>query len=66
MVDSKMPEILSYLILLSKAEKENGIEKLLNLLLEKNPIGFDVNYKKIFYTKKVTDFLTECALGLND
>ncbi len=66
MVDSKMPEILSWLLLLSMANKENKIEKLLNLLIAKNPLDIASSIKEIFYQKKITDFLTDCALGLDD
>jgi type II restriction enzyme len=66
MVDSKMPEILSSLLLINKVNNENRIEKLLDLLIEINPIGIDSSYKKIFYQKKITDLLTDCALGLDD
>lgn len=66
MVDSKMPEILSNLLLISKTNNENKIEQLLNLLIEINPIEIEANYKQVFYQKKIIDFLTECALGLDD
>ena len=63
MVDSKMPEILSWLLLLSMANKENKIEKLLNLLIAKNPLDIASSIKEIFYQKKITDFLTDCEIG---
>lgn len=66
MVDSKMPEILSWLLLLSMANKENKIENLLILLIAKNPLNIASSVKEIFYQKKITDFLTDCALGLDD
>jgi len=66
MVDSMMPEILIWLLLLSMANKENKIEKLLILLIDKNPLDIASSIKEIFYQKKITDFLTDCALGLDD
>ena len=63
MIDSKLPEILSDLILLSYETCEKNIERLLEYLAEKNSVDYKGNVYK-YYKKKIGDFLLAVTLGM--
>ena len=63
-IDSKLPEILAYLIYF---KFRNGKSKLIDLLEEiktQNPLGFNVSKGHPFYEYKIKNFLIESALGM--
>lgn len=63
MIDSKLPEILAEILLLSYEINEKNIEKLLNILIERNILKYEGNLQ-IFYKKKIGDFLLAITLGM--
>ena len=64
LIDSQLPEILSYMVYY---KYKTGVSVLTNLLTElkiKNPLSFDISKGHPFYEYKIKNFLTENALGM--
>lgn len=65
MIDSKLPEILSDVLLYRYAYGVKPLfTELLKNLLEKNPLKFNLRHLHPFYEYKLKNFLTDCALGM--
>lgn len=63
MIDTKLPEILAELLLLSYDTGEKEINVLLHYLAEKNTLDFKGDVYK-YYKKKIGDFLLAVTLGM--
>lgn len=63
MIDSKMPEILSEILLLSYETREKNIVNLLHCITEKNILDYTGN-AEMYYKKKIGDFLLAVTLGM--
>lgn len=61
MVDSSMPEIIGNMLLYFYTEDVKDCEKLVNMLAERDPLGYS---DAIMYTYKFKKFLCSCALGM--
>lgn len=64
LIDSKLPEILSHMVLNSYLYKTRKLTDLVDLTTRQNPCNFDVETNPDFYTYKVKRFLTDAALGM--
>lgn len=64
LIDSRMPEMLAEIILTYFSTKYSSLTDLTNLIHEKNPLNFDMQYGHNFYEYKVKHFLTDSALGM--
>lgn len=64
LIDSKLPEILSQMVLNSYLYKTRKLTDLVDLTTRQNPCDFDVETNPDFYTYKVKRFLTDAALGM--
>lgn len=63
MIDSKLPEILAEMLLLSYETKEKNISKLLHYVSENNFLNYNGN-SEMYYKKKIGDFLLAVTLGM--
>lgn len=63
-VDSRMPEILSWLLYSSYTTGERRIDKLTERLTEANPLGFPMTVNTNYYEAKVKRLLMDFALGM--
>jgi len=64
LIDSRLPEILSYLILYKFTSKKNSLSDLTQMLNSTNPCGFNINLNPNFYTYKIRRLLVDAALGM--
>jgi len=64
LIDSKLPEILSELVLEFYTSSKSLIVDLTSKTTEKNPLNFDNTNEHKFYVYKVKRFLTDVALGM--
>jgi hypothetical protein len=66
LIDSRMPEIISYILLVGYAgnSSDKTFRSLLNVTKKKNPLGFCDTSTHPFYEYKIKNFLTEIALGM--
>ena len=64
LIDSKMPEILAHLLVLSYIENTRLLDALTDKLTEENPLGFPMKTNKKYYEAKVKRFVTDVALGM--
>lgn len=64
MIDSLLPEILSYLLQYRYLNNISKIQELIELLDQHNPLKFDLTDKHGFYEYKLKRFLSDCALGM--
>lgn len=65
LIDSSMPEILSYLLLYKYRDcNDSKIGSLVEKINQENPLGFTEGTKHRFYEHKIKRFLTDAALGL--
>lgn len=64
LIDSNLPEILSYLLLYRYTESKSLLRDLLKIIEEKNPLNFDTEFNHPFYEYKIKNFLTDSALGM--
>lgn len=65
MIDSKLPEILSDVLLYRYAYgTKSSFTELLKILLKKNPLKFNLSHSHPFYEYKLKNFLTDIALGM--
>src|SRR3989344_7377473 len=63
MIDSLLPEILSYLVLYYYMGKGSTIKTLTEVLRNENPLKFDLSDQR-FYEHKIKSFLMDVALGM--
>ena len=64
LVDSKLTEILSHLLIYKYLTGTNKMTELTILLNEKNPCNFNINLNPNFYTYKIKRLLVDAALGM--
>jgi len=64
-IDSKMPDIMAYLLLYKYTENAgSGLKDLLEIIKRKDPLSYGVDSAHPFYEYKVKNFLTDVALGM--
>lgn len=64
LIDSKLPEILSHIVLGFYSTKQSKIIELVERIVASNPLKFDDSENHNFYTYKLKRFLTDVALGM--
>ena len=65
LIDTKLPEILSYLLLYKYAYGvKSSFDELLKVILVKNPLNFNLSNAHPFYEYKLKNFLADAALGM--
>lgn len=64
LIDSLLPQIVSEIILNFYTTSATTLTDLVELLENKNPLGFDNSCKHLFYTYKIKKMLTDIALGM--
>ncbi|MEO8210809.1 MAG: HpaII family restriction endonuclease [bacterium] len=64
LIDSQLPEILSYLVYYKYKTGKSKLGDLINEINLKNPLGFDLTKGHPFYEYKIKNFLTESTLGM--
>lgn len=61
-IDTSFPYIISELLKIHYETGENSVEKVINMLTEKDPLGLEDDYAYMYKFKKL---LTACSLGLD-
>lgn len=64
LIDSRLPEILSQIVLQFYSTSKSLLIDLVNSTSELNPLNFDVENEHKFYDYKIKRFLTDVALGM--
>ena len=64
LIDSKLPEILSHLIVYKYTTRFNKLTDLTNFLNKNNPCNFNIELNPNFYTYKIKRLLVDAALGM--
>ena len=64
LIDSFLPEILSHIVYYYYSGNGSSMQKLLELLNERNPLEYDLGISHPFYEYKLKAFLTDVALGM--
>lgn len=65
LIDTKLPDILSFLLLYKYTEKSGSkISELTKILIHKNPLGYNLEFEHPMYEHKIKNFLTDSALGM--
>ncbi|MFZ4456833.1 MAG: HpaII family restriction endonuclease [Bacteroidales bacterium] len=64
LIDSQLPEIISYLIYYKFYTGKSKVTDLLYMLNEQNPLKFNLASGHPFYEYKLKNFLSEVALGM--
>ena len=64
LMDSNLPEITGYLVLMHYRDGYNNVREAISRLTEINPLGFDYSDGQPFYEYKFKRLLTESALGM--
>jgi len=65
LIDSRMSELIAYMLYYNYVEDcSSKLSDLLNVLKEKNPLGFGPGKEQPFYEYKIKNFLTDSALGM--
>lgn len=64
LIDSRLPEILSHLVLYKYIEGTSKLNQLTEKLNSTNPIGFNIHLNASFYTYKIKRLLVDAALGM--
>ncbi|MBM2815272.1 MAG: hpaIIR [Ignavibacteria bacterium] len=64
MIDSKLPEILSYWLLNRYLSCTNTLVELTNYLTRTNPCNFNIELNPNYYSRKIKDMLVDMALGM--
>lgn len=64
LIDSLLPQILSFVVLNFYSSNHSKIENLVQLTENENPLNFDTSNKHLFYSYKIKRFLTDIALGM--
>lgn len=63
-IDSSMPEIMSYLVLIALTEGVTEIKDIVGRMTEMNPLNFNMSHGHTYYETKMKKFLTDTALGM--
>ena len=63
-IDSKLPEIIAYMLIYYYKGQGNTIRDLTDILTRENPCGFKVNSNINYYKYKIKRLLREIALGM--
>ncbi len=64
LIDSRLPEILSYIVLYKYLDGESIMNDLVKKLNELNPCNFNTKENPYFYSYKIKRMLVDVALGL--
>ncbi|WP_261133330.1 HpaII family restriction endonuclease, partial [Bacillus sp. Marseille-Q3570] len=64
LIDSKLPEILSFVLLNYFNGESSKLEELLEIVKTNNPLQYNNKYNHVFYEYKFKNFLTDVALGM--
>lgn len=64
LIDSLLPQILSFIVLNFYSSNHSKTEDLVQLTEDENPLNFDTSNKHLFYNYKIKRFLTDIALGM--
>ncbi len=64
LIDSYLPEIMSFLTVQFYSTKTNSISELTTQTRTLNPMNYDLNFQHNFYEYKIKHLLTDIALGL--
>jgi type II restriction enzyme len=64
LIDSRLPEIFSYMVWQKYRSGISKVSKLLENLNQENPLNFDLTKRHPFYEYKVKRFLVDSALGM--
>lgn len=64
LIDSQLPNILSYILYYKYSNSISKLSDLLVSLNEKNPLNYNLDKGHPFYEVKIKNFLTESALGM--
>ena len=64
LIDSKLPEILSHILICKYTTPNNKLADLTNFLNESNPCNFNIELNPNFYTYKIKRLLVDAALGM--
>lgn len=64
LIDSRMPEILSEMVLQFFINSDSGVKEILDQVSSKNPLNYDTSNNHRFYDYKLKRFLTDVALGM--
>lgn len=64
LIDSKLPDILAFMVWQKYKEGISNIADLLNLLNKNNPLNFNLSKGHPFYEYKIKTFLVDSALGM--
>jgi HpaII restriction endonuclease len=64
LIDSRLPEILSHMLLYKYLSDTNKLLQLIEFLNKTNPCNFNIKLNPNFYTYKVKRFLVDAALGM--
>ncbi len=64
LIDSRLPEILSYIVLYKYWEGRSNLDELVQVLTQNNPCGFLIEQNPNFYSYKIKRLLTDVALGM--
>jgi len=64
LIDSKLPEILSHILVYKFTTRHNKLTDLVGLLNESNPCDFNIELNPNFYTYKIKRLLVDAALGM--
>lgn len=65
LIDSDLPQILAELLLIKYSSfRSASLTSMLNELIIKNPLNFDLSQGHPFYEYKIKNFLTDSALGM--
>lgn len=64
LIDSKLPEILSQMVYEFYSSDKSSVRDLVEKIVTKNPLDFDISNEHQFYEYKIKRFLTDIALGM--
>lgn len=64
LIDTRMPEIIAAMLLISYSRIANKISHIIKKLEEYNPLSFDGVYTHPMYKYKIKNLLTDIALGM--
>ncbi len=64
LIDSRLPEILSHLLLFKSLSGPSKLLELTEYLNKENPCNFNIRLNPNFYTYKIKRFLIDAALGM--
>jgi hypothetical protein len=65
LIDSLLPQIIGEMLFYSYLKGEMVMNKLVSILEELNPLGFNQEHKHPLYSYKIKRILTELALGMS-